>query len=271
MEINSICKGYRKYNEDVVVVIKDHLFIVIDSATGLCEPINNPSDGVYLANRLKEEILTRYKEKKFTSRSLVKEMNRLSKLIYKDFIKGHKDIKERYQFPNASIAICLVETCDVHLFTIGDVSTFINLKNGQSKYMSDKSIPILDNEAVEHYHKQGIYDIEEMLPLLRENRNLLNKGGRRSTFSLYKKANLKWKHALYDIRDIKDLYLCSDGYYDAFSALKLFKSRKALFNSSNDLQDVYRLIVKESEKKDTLIEHPRIKKIDDISAIRIIF
>ena len=32
MEINSICKPYRTYNEDAVVVVKDHLFAVIDAA-----------------------------------------------------------------------------------------------------------------------------------------------------------------------------------------------------------------------------------------------
>lgn len=272
MEVNSINKGYRKYNEDVVVVIKDHLFIIIDSATGLTEPFNSPSDGVYLANKLKEEILIRYKENKLKGKTFVKEMNRISNKIYKDFIKGHKiDCHDRYQFPNASIAVCLIEVCDVHIYSIGDASTFIRFNNNQCKYISDKSIPLMDKKVVENYHKQGIFDFYQMLDKLKENRNLLNKNGRKATFSLYKKAHLKWKYTLLDIRDLKELYLCSDGYYSAFEELRIFKSRKELFSKKNDLQDVYRLIVKESERKDTLKEHPRLKKIDDISAIRIVF
>ena len=271
MEVNSICKGYRNYNEDMVVVIKDHLFVISDAATALCEPSHLPTDGVYLNIKLKEEILNLYKNHKITPKNFIKQMNKVSKRLYRDFVKGHKDIIERYQFPNASMAVCLIDVCDVHIFTIGDCCSFIRQKNGKTRFMSDKSIPLMDKKVVEHYQKEGIYQFEDMYPLLRKNRALLNENGRRSTFSLYKKPNIKFKHEVYDIRELSEVYLCSDGYYDAFEDLKFYKSRKQLFNKKVDLQEVYRLIVDESKKEDTLIKHPRLKKIDDISAIRIIF
>ena len=255
----------------MVIVIKDHLFVVVDAATALCEPIHLPTDGVYLNIKLKEEILNLYKNRKLTPKNFVKQMNGVSKRLYRDFIKGHKDIKERYQFPNASIALCMIDVCDVHIFTVGDSCAFIRKKDGWTRFISDKSIPLMDKKVVEQYHQEGIYDFDDMYPLLRHNRSLLNKNGKRSTFSLYQKPNIKFKHEVYDIRDLEEIYLCSDGFYDAFEDLKLFKSRKQLFNRKVDLQEVYHLIVKESKKENTLVEHPRLKKIDDISAIRVIF
>jgi hypothetical protein len=271
MEVNSICKGYRKYNEDMVFVIKDHLFAIIDAATALCEPTHQPSEGVFLNNKIKEYFLDLYKRGKITPKNFIKQMNNLSKKIYKDFIKGNKNIKERYQFPNASMAFCLIDVCDVHVFTIGDCCAFIRRKDNKCKFMSDKSIPLMDKKVVEYYQKLGKYEFSDMYEKLRYNRSLLNKGGRRSTFSLYKKPNIKFKHEVFDIRDLVDLYLCSDGYYDAFEDLKLYESRRHFFSKNVDLQDVYRQIVKESEKEDTLVKYPRLKRIDDISAIRVVF
>ena len=271
MEVNSISKGYREYNEDMVIVIKDHLFVVVDAATALCPPHHLPTDGVYLNNKLKEEILSLYNNKKLKPSNFEKEMNRVSKRLYKDFIKGHKDIKERYQFPCAAMAFCFIDVCDVHIFTIGDCVAFIRQKDGRCKYISDKTIPLMDKKAVDYYQSIDIYEFEEMYEVLRKNRDLLNKNGKRAMFSLYPKPNLKFKHQVFDIRELSEVYLCSDGYYDAFEDLKFFKSRRALFNIKNDLQDVYHMILSESQKEDTLKRYPRLKRIDDISAVRVTF
>lgn len=271
MEVNSISKGYRDYNEDMVIVIKDHLFVVVDSATALCPPAHLPSDGVFLLKELKKELLDLYNSHKLTGKNFVKQMNNISKRIYSRYIKGHKDLKEKYQFPDASMAIVYIDVCDVHFYSVGDCSSFIRFKNGKTRYISDRSVPLLNQQVVEHYHALGINQFDEMYELLRYNRSLLNKGGRRSMYSLYKKPNIKFKHELYDIRELEEVYLCSDGYYEAFDTFKLYKSRRDLFNSSHDLQSVYKNIVKASELDKNMEKYPRLKQIDDISAIRVVF
>ena len=271
MEVNSICRGYRSYNEDVVAVIKDHLFVVIDAATALCEPRHQPNDGVFLAEALKKEILDLYRSNKLKPKNFEKQMNNVSKKLYKVFIKGNKDLKERYQFPNAGVAVIYIDVCDVHVFSIGDVSSFIKMKNGKARYISDKTIPIMDREVVKYYHSIGINQFDEMYEKLRYNRSLLNKGGRRAVFSLYKKPHLKFKHEVFDIRELNEAYICSDGYYEAFETFKLFKSRRALFDSKNDLQDVYRKIVETAQKDKDMSKYPRLKLIDDISCVRVVF
>ena len=110
MEVKSLSKGYRHFNEDAVLVIKDHLFVVIDAATGLGEEFHKPSDGVFLAKELKEEILNLYHSGKFNAKTFNKEMNLISKRIYRRFIKGHRnELNERYQYPNASVAVCFID------------------------------------------------------------------------------------------------------------------------------------------------------------------
>ena len=59
MEVNSLSKGYRHFNEDEVLVIKDHLFMVVDAATGLGEQYNKPSDGVFLAKEIKQQVFSK--------------------------------------------------------------------------------------------------------------------------------------------------------------------------------------------------------------------
>ena len=267
MEVNSLSKGYRHFNEDTVLVIKDHLFMVIDAATGLGEKIFEPSDGVFLAQELKNEVLNLYHSGKFNAKTFTKEMNLISKRIYRKFIKGHrKDLTERYQFPNASVAICYIDICDVHIFSIGDVSSFIRFKNNKVRYISDRSMPILDRKVAE----QGI-NISNGLEVLRKNRNKVNRRGRKPSFGLYKNPKLKFKHELFDIRDLSEVYLCSDGYYEAFDVFKIYKTRRELFNIRVDLQDVYKNIVKVANNDPDLKKYPRIKPVDDISAIRVVF
>ncbi len=267
MEINSLCKGYRQFNEDAVLVIKDHLFVVIDAATGLGEKYFEPSDGVFLTQELKREILNLYNTGKLNAKNFTKEMNLISKRIYRKFIKGHrKELTERYQFPNASIAICYIDICDVHIFSIGDTSSFIRFKNNKTRYISDRSIPILDRKTAE----QGI-NILNGLDILKENRNKLNRRGRKPSFGLYKNPKLKFKHELFDIRDLSEVYLCSDGYYEAFNIFKIYKTRRELFNVKVDLQDVYKNILKYASSDPDLKKYPRIKSVDDISAIRVVF
>ena len=271
MEVNTLTKGYRSYNEDMVIVVKDHLFAVVDAATALCEPKHLPSDGVFLNKYLKEEILSLYHSKKLTGKNFVRRMNEISKRIYKLYIKGYKGDLERYHFPNASIAFVLIEGIDVHLFSIGDTSAFIIKKDGKARYISDKSIPLMDKKVVEYYHSIGIHRFEDMYEKLRYNRSLLNKGGKKATFSIYKKPNIKFKYELFDIRELDRIYLCSDGYYQAFDTFRLFKSRRALFSNNVDLQDVYKGIVEAANKDKEMELYPRLKIIDDISAVKITF
>ena len=265
MEVNSLCKGYRSFSEDLVFVVKDHLFAIVDAMSGLCEPINEPSDGVFLAKELKGEILNLYHSGKLTPKNFIKQMNMVSKRIYSKFVKGHKGL-ERKQFPDASLALVFIDVCDVHVFTIGSVSAFILLKNNKARFISDRSIPLLDKKANEEFGS-----FEKALPRLIEYCDLLNKGGRRSIFSLYKKPNLKFKHEVFDIREINEVYLCSNGYYQAFETFKLYKNRRELFSHQPDLQDVCKTIEKASQSDPERIKYPRLKEIDDISAVRVTF
>ena len=270
MEVNSICRPYRKYNEDMVIVIKDHLFIVIDAATGLCDPFHEPSDGVYLLNILKKELLDLYHKGKLNPKFFVNQMNRISRKYYRQYIKGKGEL-ERYQFPSAGIAICYIDICNVHLYSIGDVSSYVKLKKGKDVYISDKSIPILDKKTYEKYHQKGVYRFEDMYETLRYNRSLLNKNGRKPSYSLYKNPHLKFKHQRFDINDLDSVYLCSDGYYAAFETFKLFKSRKELFARNVNLESVYKKVNELSIKDVDCLEYPRVKQLDDVSAIKVEF
>ena len=265
MEVNTLSKGYRNYNEDMVFVIKDHLFAVIDGATGITEPIHEPSDAVLLTKDLKEELLNLYHSGKLTPKNFEKQMNMVSKRLYRKFIKGHKGL-EQYQLPFASFVVAYIDVCDVHVFSIGDVSAFVHYKNNKVRYISDRSIPLMDKKAFEEFGS-----LEKAIPQLKKNRSLLNKGGRRSCFSLYQKPHLKFKHELFDIREIDQLYLCSDGYYQAFDTFKLYKNRRELFSSTHDLQVVCKAIEKCVKEDPDRIKYPRLKVTDDISAVRVIF
>ena len=128
---------------------------------------------------------------------------------------------------SSSIAACFVDGIDVHIFSIGHNSSFIRYKNNKARYISDKSD--------KHY------------------------------FSLSKKPKLVFKHEIFDIREISEAYLVSDGYYSAFDKYRLFSSRRDLFSLKNDLQLVYKIAMNFDKKEDD--GHPH----NDISAIRVTF
>ena len=114
-------------------------------------------------------------------------------------------------------------------------------------------------------------DFAEAKEELKQSKSLLNKGGKKSSFSLYKKPRLKFKHEVFDIRELKELYLCSDGYYRAFNIFHLYKNRRQLFSSSHDLQDVYNGIIKANKSDPKREKYPRLLPLDDISAVRVVF
>ena len=271
MEINTISKGYRSFNEDMVIVIKDHLFGVVDGATSLCEDHHKPSDASFLVKEIKEEVLHLYQQKKLNPKNFQKRMNGVAYRIYRKFVRGFKDIKEPYQIPNATMVFCVIDVCDVHIFSLGDVSSFVRFKNGKVKYISDKSVPLRDQAIAEKYQDGLGLNNPEKVAEIRQMRNDVYHDRKSHAFTLKIKNNLKFKHYVFDIRELIDVYLCSDGYYSAFDTYKIFKSRRALFNQKVDLQDVYKSVVKMSESDSKMEKYPRIKPIDDISCIRVTF
>lgn len=251
------------YNEDRIL-IKDNLFIVMDGASSLTETDKRPTSASWLVNRLKKELSKRIDD-------VVDKLYFLSKSLYLEYGSPRNTL----YLPSCGMSICEVKGEKVRFLTIGDCEVAYLTKDGKINFVKYDELNALDNKAIEEMvnvsKKESIPMLEarKMINnLLIHNRKLMNRENGYQVYTISDNPNFRFKELEEDIDIIKDIYIYSDGYAQAYSTLGLY-SKEELFSKDLDIVEVKDRIL-ETWCSDAKCERfPRFKKADDISVVKI--
>lgn len=207
MEVNSLNYSSSHIKQNLVVVVRDHLYVLMSSFHH--EELVN--ENAHLIMIMKEELLRLYHKGKLRPKNLEKQVNELSLKLYNKLIKKEeKLLKSRISF-----AVCFVNGSDVHIFNLGNNIIYIQKKDGKHYFLRD----------------QGLKDVDDS-NLVKNNK----------AFSLLKKPKMIFRHEVYNINELRSVHLVSKSYYAAYEKWGLYPSRRRLFNYNVDLQDVYKKV-----------------------------
>lgn len=270
MRIESFTKGAEKGKNEDGVVSSSSLFLVIDGATGLNDqPRFSPSDAAWLRERLEKELPAALKGKVNIARSL----EGLSGKLRGEFMNDGEPL-EKWEFPSAGLIGFRIERRKIRLFSLGDLEALVLFENGTTFRFKDNRLGVLDDNSIKALTREledgkGVEEAKKAIkPLLRKNRELINEKGGYSAFSLERKPAFAVKECLLPLRDVKSIILMSDGFYAARDVYKAYSSR-GLLSERNSLKAIYSKIAEASSKDPFLKAYPRLKALDDATALRV--
>lgn len=269
-KVESLSIGYRDFNEDELI-INDDFYAALDGATGLVDSYIKPSDASFLVNEFKKLF------KK--SNNYSKELKNISAKLYDLFI-NKTNIKDknltREHFPSIGLSFVDIskENNELRVYTLGDPIVYIKTKKG-SEIFKDSRLSKLDNKVVKrmiYFSKKENKSMNEtrldVLNLLKINRNKMNKFMGYDVFSIYKNGiNFNIRSKKFKLDEVEMVCLATDGFMQAFDVFHLYKNYDELF--SKNINEVYEKIKNLAENDAQIIKYPRLKKIDDISIIKL--
>ena len=263
MEITARTRKSHYWNEDRFVIGRDFL-MVIDGATPLIKK-NDFNEARWLVDYIKKNINKR--------QGAIKE--RLLSLSQEAFDKLPSAVKEEIYLPSASMS--WVEYDDIFFYAsvLGDCEVcFITKQNeilrvysGELAKLDKVSIGEMVQKAREHniHNSQARKYISETLI---KHRKMINKSGGYNAFALMQRPIINAHTFKIKKQDVKEIYLYSDGFSQSFESLKVYPTHEAMFDHSLDLDAEIENIVLKAFKDPYCDKYPRLKKIDDITAIK---
>lgn len=264
MKITAKTRKSHYWNEDRFVLGKDY-FMVIDGATPLIKT-NNFNEACWLVTYVKNQI------NKLTG-CIEDRLNVLSK---EGFSLLPVKIKEEDYMPSASLAYVEVLDDEFSAHTLGDCEVTFILKDGTIKRCYETDLAKLDdksiNELVHHAKEKNIHVVNArpyIKEILLKHRKMINKPNGYKGFSLTSNPNIKT--SCFNIKKelVKEIYIYSDGFSQSFEHLKVYDSHEEMFSKSLDLDEEIKKIKTQAFLDPYCDKHPRLKKIDDITAIKI--
>ena len=256
------------YGEDRLVLKGNHLFGVIDGATPLYKNgspkqigSNNKTWASWLVSTLKRNL-----EK--GSDSIYEVFENTSKMLYDKFTSVNP--KDKAYFPSCNFAFAEFdeEKEMVTITQIGDCEAFVKFKNNKFERIMQPELYALDAYAISEMVKRGGKK-DSIMDILRYNRGLMNEENGYASYTLSSNPNFKYTIKTYNLADIEEIYLYSDGIGQAFDELKITSSPEELFNKYSNINDIVSDIVTVANTDKDLKKYPRFKKIDDISIIKL--
>lgn len=195
-------------------------------------------------------------------------LNEISYKAYNEF----KLPNDKLLFPSCGIAYAQIFGNKIEISTIGDCEAFISFKNGKTERVIIDDLPRLDNEAIKIYI-DNLNDINKAKELLSnkliENRLKMNEEGGYDIYTISNNPSFKFNRLSFDINEIKELYLYTDGITQAFDELKLYDTPDEAFN--NNIKDLVEEIFNICKNDKECINYPRFKQYDDTTIIKITF
>lgn len=264
MKITAKTRKSHYWNEDRFVLGKDY-FMVIDGATPLIKS-NNFNEACWLVTYVKENI------NKLTG-SIEERLNVLSKEAYNLLpVK----IKEEDYMPSASLAYVEVLGDEFSAHTLGDCEVTFVLKDGKIIRCFETELAKFDNisikELVQHAKDKNIHVVNArpfIKDTLLKHRNMINKPNGYKGFSLTSNPEIKTSCFIIKKDLVKEIYIYSDGFSQSFEHLNVYNTHEEMFSKSLDLDEEILKIKNQSFLDPYCDKYPRLKKIDDITVIKI--
>lgn len=265
MEILAKTRKSHFWNEDRFVLGKNYV-MVIDGATPLLKS-NNFNEACWMVNYLKKNL------NKHSGR--IKE--RLLVLSKEAFELMPVKIKEEDYLPSAGMS--WVEWDDEYFYAsvLGDCEiTFVTIDNEVIRFFGQE-LGYLDNLAIEELtrvaEEKNIHVIEAkpyIVDMLLKHRKMVNKPNGYSAFTICDKSIFEEKKLKIEKNKVKEIYLYSDGFAQSFEHLKIYDCHQKMFSKSLALDEEIAKIVDASFADPYCDKYPRLKKIDDITIIKVV-
>lgn len=268
MQVSFKTRKSRFYNEDRYI-ISDNLFMVLDGATPLCKTNIKPSSASWFVSFVKKNIVS---EKGGINQ-------RLEKISQKAFewLNTHGLFEQDF-LPSAGMAWAQIDGESIVVNTIGDCEATVVKRDDSVERVVQKELFALDgfaiNEMVRISNELGISLVkakEQIKPLLIKHRQMMNKPDGYNVFAPDSVGKFCFLTKTFALHDVKEIYLYTDGYADAFDALGIYPSHEMAFKHSPDVNKEVDKIVKASFDDADCTKYPRFKKIDDITIIKLKF
>ena len=264
MKITAKTRKSHYWNEDRFVLGKDY-FMVIDGATPLIKS-NNFNEACWLVTYLKENI------NKLPGR-IEERLNTLSKEGFKLLpVK----IKEEDYMPSASLAYIEVLDEEFSAHTLGDCEVTFVLKDGKIIRCFETDLAKLDdisiNELVRHAQDKNIHVVQArpyIKDILLKHRKMINKPNGYKAFALTSDPSIKTNSFQIKKDLVKEIYIYSDGFSQSFEHLHIYDSHEKMFSKSLELDEEIQKIKTQAFLDPYCDKYPRLKKIDDITVIKI--
>ena len=150
------------------------------------------------------------------------------------------------------------------------------LKDGKIIRCFETDLQKLDDVSIKElvYHaKEKNIHVVEARPYIKEtllkHRKMINKPNGYRAFSLTYEPKIE--PYVYEIRkdDVKEIYIYSDGFSQSFEHLHIYDKHEEMFSRSLDLDEEITKIKNQAFSDPYCDKYPRLKKIDDITVIKI--
>lgn len=253
------------WNEDRFVLEKNYV-MVIDGATPLLKS-NNFNEACWLVNYLKKQL-------KNYAGAVKERLVSLSKEAYK--LMPVK-IKEEQYLPSAGMS--WIEWDDKYFYAsvLGDCEiTFVTIDNEVIRFF-EPELGYLDNLAIEELTriaKEKNIHIAKARPyiadMLLKHRKMVNKPNGYNAFAICDEPIFNEKKLKIEKNKIKEIYLYTDGFAQSFEHLKVYDCHQEMFSKSLDLDEEIAKIVNVSFSDSYCDKYPRLKKIDDITVVKVV-
>ena len=269
MKISKAIRKSHTYNEDRII-IGDNYCIVCDGATPLYKSNIKPSEAAWFVTFIKKHMPKK-------CNNVINELNKISKLAYLEYSKMNSNSKEGVlSYPSAGLSI--LERIDnmVYIYTIGDCEAVIRKKDGKLIRIVQTKLSELDKISLEEMMKTSKEknitlkaSFNECLDILKKHRLLMNTKDGYPIYTISENPDFEYTVNFYDLDDIKNIYLYTDGITQAFDELQIYSSCEEMFKEDIDLDIEMQKIVKKAFSDKDCNKYPRFKTIDDIAIIKI--
>lgn len=267
-----ITKGIRKshrYNEDKIIIGKNY-FIVCDGATPLYKSDIKPSEAAWFVNFIKNNMPS-------SCDDVLKQLNKISSYAYEEYNKLNVHCNDEVlSYPSCGMSIVEIKDNMAYIYTIGDCEVVIKKKDGKFIRIIQEDLIKFDNAALDIMIKTSKEKnislkeaVKECKDVLIQNRKLMNKPNGYPAFTISNNPDFDYTVNFFDLDDIKEMYLYSDGITQAFDELKIYNSCEEMFKKSIDVNEEIEKIKERAFSDKDCNKYPRFKTIDDIAIIKI--
>ncbi len=268
MQITSSTRKYRKYNEDGLL-IKDNLFFVFDGATDLS---NNKYEESSPASEFVSFII------KELSNAKINSSNELEN-AFKDIICAYKKDNKFTAVASAGACGALIINNKIKFYSIGDCDAIVKFKDKTELLWKHNKLKELDQKVLDRIlqlkkkdQNLKIMDNQEIVEMLRVNRNLMNKpNGYKILSSDISPTQISFRTKEFDLKDIEGFVLVTDGFFQIFEPLHLMTEFNEIFITSKSLDEWNDKILAVQLEDSKIIKYNRFKLTDDSTIIRVVF
>ena len=264
MKIYSKTRKSHYWNEDRFIIGKDY-FMVIDGATPLIK-VNNFNEACWMVNYIKKNI--NKLKGNIKERLLVLSKDGYSNLPVK--------VKDEEYLPSAGMAWVESDGNYFYASVLGDCEVTFITKDNQIVRCHTTRLNELDgisiSELVRNAKERNI-NVSEARPyiqdILLKHRKMINKENGYCAFTLSDNPIINEKSIKIEKDKVKQIYLYTDGFAQAYDHIYIYQNHEEMFKNDLDLNCEFKKIVDKSFSDPYCNDYPRLKKIDDITAIKV--